>query len=325
VTGVQATAFWINAPGEGELRAEAVPEPGSDEVLVHARYGAISRGTEAMVFQGRVPPSEYSRMRAPFQQGDFPGPVKYGYISVGEVERGPDAFRGQMVFCLHPHQTCYTVPVDAVVPIPPGVPPERAVLAANLETAVNGLWDLAPKVGDRISVIGAGVVGCLCAWLAARIPGSRVELIDTNPERAAVASRLGAVFELPADASHDVDGVIHCSGHPAGLATALRIAGFEATVLEMSWYGTAAVELPLGEAFHARRLVLRSSQVGAVAAPQRGRWNNRRRLGLALDLLTDPKLDSLITGESPFDELPTVMARMAAAPAATICHRIRYS
>ena len=321
----QARSFWITAPGKGKLRHEDLPEPGPDEVQVRSRYGAISRGTEAMVFLGRVPPSEYSRMRAPFQGGDFPHPVKYGYINVGEIERGPEALRGQTVFCLHPHQTRYTVPADAVVPIPPDVPPARAVLAANLETAVNGMWDLAPKVGDRISVIGAGAVGCLCAWLAAQIPGSRVELIDTNPARAALASRLGVHFALPADASLDVDGVIHCSGHQAGLATSLRIAGFEATVLEMSWYGAKSVSAPLGEAFHARRLVLRSSQVGAVPATQRARWNHRRRLGLALDLLTDPKLDSLITGESLFDELPTVMARMAEAPDDTICHRIRYT
>ena len=307
------------------MRTEPLVEPGPGEVLVRTRYSALSRGTESLVFRGEVPPSEYKRMRAPFQAGDFPAPVKYGYINVGEVERGPAALVGRLVFCLYPHQTRYVVPTDAVVPLPPAVPPSRAVLAANLETAVNGLWDLAPQIGDRIAVVGGGAVGCLVAWLAARIPGCHAELIDSNPNRAAIAARLGVGFALPEAARPDADGVVHCSGSAAGLATALRIAGFEARVLEMSWYGTQVVAVPLGEAFHARRLCLRSSQVGAVAAVQRARWSHRRRLTLALDLLTDPLLDCLITAESPFDDLPGVLARLAEDPGDTICHRIFYT
>lgn len=324
MTEPQARAFWVTAPFKGKLRSEPLPSPGPDEVMVRTRYGALSRGTESLVFRGEVPPSEYGRMRAPFQVGDFPAPVKYGYISVGEVEKGPVELLGRTVFCLYPHQSRYVVPVDAVVPVPPAVPPARAVLAANMETAVNGLWDLSPRVGDRVAVVGAGAVGCLVARLAGRIPGCRVELVDSNPDRAAVAAELGVAFRLPDQASPDADRVVHCSGSAAGLATALRLAGFEATVLEMSWYGNRAVDVPLGEAFHARRLCLRSSQVGAVAAAQRPRWSHRRRLVLALELLADPVLDSLITGESPFDELPDVLARLADGPGDSICHRIRY-
>lgn len=324
MTAPEATAFWITGSRQGKLRSETLSPPGPDQVMVRTRYSAISRGTEALVFRGEVPPSEYRRMRAPFQAGEFPAPVKYGYINVGEVERGPAEWLGRAVFCLYPHQTRYVVPVDAVVPLPPQVPPARAVLAANLETAVNGLWDLAPRIGDRIAVVGAGAVGCLVAWLAARVPGCCVELIDRNPQRAAVAAELGVAFALPAAAAVDADGVVHCSGSAAGLATALRVAGLESTVLEMSWYGTQSVALPLGEAFHAQRLCLRSSQVGMVAAAQRSRWSPRRRLALALDLLADPALDCLITGESPFDELPNVLARLADDPGDNICHRIRY-
>ncbi len=292
--------------------------------MVRTLYSAVSRGTETLVFRGEVPPSEYSSMRAPFQAGDFPAPVKYGYVNVGRVERGPAALLGRLVFCLYPHQTRYIVPAASVVPIPREVPATRAVLAANLETAVNGLWDLSPAIGDRIAVVGAGAVGCLCAWLAARIPGCRVELIDINPKRGDVAAQLGVDFALPADASAEADAVLHCSGSPEGLATALRIAGFEATVLEMSWYGSRPVAVPLGEAFHARRLSLRSSQVGTVAPAQRSRWSHRRRLALALDLLADPILDCLITSESAFEELPDVIARLAGNPGHTICHRIYY-
>jgi threonine dehydrogenase-like Zn-dependent dehydrogenase len=319
-----AAAFWITAANQGEIRTEPLPPLADGEVEVRTRFSGISRGTEALVFRGQVPDSEYQRMRAPFQAGDFPAPVKYGYISVGDVEQGPAALLGRTVYCLYPHQTRYRVPAAAVHPLPDDVPPERAVLAANLETTVNGLWDAAPRIGDRIAVVGAGTLGCLCAWLATRIPGCGVELIDTSPKRAAVAAALGTRFRLPAEATPEADLVIHASGQPAGLATALELAGFEATVLELSWYGTRDVPLPLGRAFHQRRLTLRSSQVGSVAAAQRARWDHRRRMALALGLLTDPALDVLITGEDAFADLPSVMARLAADPGDTLMHRIRY-
>jgi threonine dehydrogenase-like Zn-dependent dehydrogenase len=319
---IDARAFWIAQPGRGEIRAERVAVPGSDEVLVSTLYSAISRGTEALVFEGRVPAGEFRRMRAPFQKGDFPAPVKYGYISVGVVEEGPPDLRGREVFCLHPHQTRYVVPVGAVQPLPPNLPAKRAVLAANMETALNGIWDAAPAVGDRVAVVGAGVVGCLVAWLAAGIRGCDVELIDIDPARRATADALGLDFALPADAAPDADVVVHTSGAPQGLATALGLAAFEATVVEMSWYGDRRVDVPLGEAFHGRRLALKSSQVGAVAPAVRARRTHRQRLALALDLLRDAALDALIDGESDFDELPGVMRELGETGA--LCRRIRY-
>ena len=320
-----ARAFWITAAGRGEIRAETLPEPADGEVLVRALYSAVSRGTESLVFAGRVPPSEYERMRAPFQTGDFPAPVKYGYISVGVVEHGPRALLGQAVFCLYPHQTRYVVPAHAVHPLPGEVPPGRAVLAANLEAVVNGLWDAAPRVGDRIAVVGAGTLGCLCAWLAARLPGCEVQLVDTNPEKAAAAKALGVAFTRPGRAAREADLVVHASGTAAGLATALELAGFEATVLEMSWFGDRRTALPLGEAFHARRLTLQSSQVAAIGAAQRARWSARRRMELVLRLLAEPRLDSLITAESPFEALPAVLEALSTAPGNTLCHRIAYT
>jgi threonine dehydrogenase-like Zn-dependent dehydrogenase len=319
-----ARAFWVVAPGRGEIRAEPLPAPSPDDVVVRALYSGISRGTEALVFQGRVPPSEYRRMRAPFQAGDFPAPVKYGYASVGYVEHGPRDLRNRSVFVLHPHQTRYVVPAQSVHILPETVPPARAVLAANLETAVNGLWDARPHVGGRIVIIGAGAVGSLIAWLAGRMPGCDVELVDVNPARAAIAQALGVRFATPERISDAADVVFHASGSPAGLETALRIAGFEATVVEMSWYGDKLVPVPLGENFHARRLTLKSSQVGSVAQSQRARWDTRRRIQMALALLADDTLDVLISGESEFDALPSTMAQLAAAPGATICHRVRY-
>ena len=321
---VEARAFWVTEPGRGELRNETLRAPEADEALVRTLFSGVSRGTETLVFSGSVPERERRRMRAPFQVGEFPAPVKYGYCNVGVVEQGPDALVGRPVFCLYPHQTRYVVPITALHPLPDGVPPARAVLAANLETAVNGLWDAAPRIGDRVAVIGAGTVGCLAAWLAARIAGAEVELIDIDERKAAAAGALGVDFRTPATATHDVDVAIHASGSAAGLATALQLAGFEATVLEMSWYGTRAPAVPLGESFHSRRLTLRSSQVGAISAAQRARWDFGRRMRLVLRLLARPELDALLTGASRFEDLPAVLERLANGAEYTLCHRIEY-
>jgi len=324
MTDEPARAFWVRAPGQGEIRDEPLAPEAPGLALVQALYSGISRGTEALVFLGRVPASEHERMRAPFQGGAFPAPVKYGYASVGRVLDGAAPLVGRTVFCLHPHQTRYRVPEDALVPLPAGVPAPRAVLAANLESAVNALWDAPPAPGDRVAVVGAGALGCLVAHLAGRVPGARVELIDVNPARAAVAHALGVGFAAPASARAGADLVVHASATAAGLDTALALAGFEATVLELSWYGDAAVPVHLGEHFHSRRIRLQSAQVGAVAAARRARRSRRARLELALELLADDALDALITGEDRFEELPRVMARLARGGADTICHRIRY-
>ncbi|MCG5514791.1 MULTISPECIES: zinc-binding alcohol dehydrogenase [unclassified Ectothiorhodospira] len=319
-----ATAFWIATPGRGELRREILPPLPADHVQVTALYSGISRGTESLVFHGHVPPTEYQRMRAPFQAGDFPGPVKYGYASVGRVDCGPADLMGRSVFCLHPHQDHYQVPATAVTPLPGGLPPGRAVLAANMETAINGIWDAGIGPGDRVCVIGAGVVGALVAYLAARIPGTRVTLVDINEGRAALAKALGAGFARPEAAPGDQDHVIHVSGQPDGLDHALTLAGDEGLVLEMSWYGDRPVTLPLGGAFHARRLTLRSSQVGRLPPSRTPRWDYRRRLALALELLKDPVLEPLISGESDFLALPRVMPSLADGGGQVLCHRIRY-
>jgi 2-desacetyl-2-hydroxyethyl bacteriochlorophyllide A dehydrogenase len=320
----EARAFWLAAPGRGEIRKESLAAPRDGEVLVRAVMSAVSRGTEALVFAGRVPPSQYRAMRCPFQAGDFPAPVKYGYASVGVVEAGPRTLMGRRVFCLHPHQDRYVVPADAVRPVPDAVSDARAALAANMETAVNALWDGAPRIGDRIAIIGAGVVGSLVAALAARIPGTQVELIDVNPVRSAVAAALGCAFAVPQEARGDADLVFHASGASAGLATALRIAGFEARIVELSWYGDHKVEAPLGEDFHARRLTIQSSQVGAVAPARRARASRARRLDLALSLLGDPVFDRLITATCALDDLPATMARLVATPGDTLCQLVRY-
>jgi threonine dehydrogenase-like Zn-dependent dehydrogenase len=323
-----ARQFWIRSPGHGEIVRARLAARQKDEVLVRTLYSAISRGTESLVFRGEVPVSQYEAMRAPFQEGQFPGPIKYGYSSVGTVEEGPETgptdLTGRIVFCLYPHQDLYCVPAARVTRVPDDLPAGRAVLAANMETAVNVLWDARPSAGDRIIVIGAGVVGLLVAWLCRQMPGACVTVVDVNPAREAAADRLGLVFrtELPRDA--DADLVIHASGQPEGLTGALAVAGVEATIVEASWYGVRPVQLPLGEAFHSRRLTLRSSQVGRIPADRVPRWNTQRRMALALRLLRHPQLDALISGESAFEDLPGVLEKLSRDPAAALCHRIRY-
>ena len=319
-----ARAFWTVAPGRGEIRAETLPVAATGDVVVRALFSGVSRGTESLVFHGGVPPEEYQRMRAPFQAGDFPGPVKYGYASVGRVDAGPAALAGRIVFCLFPHQTSYIVPATAVQLVPDGVPAARAVLAANMETALNGVWDARVLPGDHVTVVGGGTVGCLVAWLAGKIPGCDVQLVDIAADRAGIAQHLGVRFAQPADAAGARDIVIHASGAPAGLDTALALAGFEATIVELSWYGDRAVTAALGKAFHAQRLTLKSSQVGHVPADRRARWTYTRRLATALALLADPVLDALITSEAAFDELPGLMPSLTSATSRALCHRVRY-
>ena len=319
-----ARAFWVSGPGAGEIRPAELPDPGPDEVLVRTLRTGVSRGTETLVFRGEVPVSQYAAMRAPFQEGDLPGPVKYGYLNVGVVEEGPAALRGRTVFCLYPHQTAYVVPATAVHAVPDGVPPARAVLAGTVETAVNALWDATPLLGDRATVVGAGMVGCCVARLLARFPGVDVQLVDVDPGRAATAAALGATFAPPSEAATGRDLVVHTSATGDGLRLALDLIAPGATVTELSWYGDREVTLSLGERFHSDRLGIRSSQVGTIAPARRATRTFADRLALALDLLRDPAFDALVTGESAFEQLPDVISGMAAGTFPALCHVITY-
>lgn len=321
---MQASALWYVGPGQADIRSETLEAAGADAVSVRALYGAVSRGTERLVYFGRVPESDHQRMRAPFMAGAFPFPVKYGYANVGTVESGPRDLVGQTVFALFPHQDRYLLPADAVTPVPERVPPTRAVLAANMETALNATWDAAPGPADKIAVIGAGVVGALVARLCGRMPGTTVTLVDVDPKRAALAEALGVRFALPDAAPTECDLVFHASASAAGLATALRLAGTEASVVELSWYGAGEIPVPLGAAFHSRRLRLVSSQVGSIAPSRRPRWDYRARRAAALALLDDPALDALIAPAIPFRELPARLPDLLGPSGGVLCQLVRY-
>lgn len=319
-----ASALWYCGPGRVEIRQETIAAPKDDEIRVRALYSAISRGTEALVFGGKVPKSEFERMRAPFMAGDFPFPVKYGYAIAGRVESGAERLRGKNIFALHPHQNLFNVPASAIVELPETLPPQRAVLAANMETALNAVWDAAPGPSDRIAVVGAGVVGSLVAYLCGHLPGADVTLVDINRGRAELAKTLGVGFAGPADAKGDCDLVVHASGFPDGLRTAIELAGEEATVLEMSWYGDTTVTAMLGGAFHSRRLRLVSSQVGKIAPSHRPRWTHGRRLTAAVALLEDSRLDALLAPMIGFQDLTQRLPQILDARSGILCQPIAY-
>jgi threonine dehydrogenase-like Zn-dependent dehydrogenase len=320
----KSRALWVEAPGRAVLREEVLPPPGPDEALVAMRFSALSRGTERLVFSGRVPAAQAPFMRAPFQVGAFPFPIKYGYCAVGEILDGPAERIGQSVFCLHPHQDFFVAPLSALRPIPEGVPLRRAVLAANLETALNAVWDSGAGPGDRIFVVGAGLVGLLVTALTASLPGAEVFVCDLDSSREKWASGFGATFVAPDAAPRDMDMVFHASASASGLALALDCAGLEAKVVEMSWYGEGDVAVPLGGGFHHKRLQLISSQVGQVSPSRRPRWTFPRRLDKALDLLRDPRFDLLLGEDTAFADLPRELPRLLAPGAPGLAALIRY-
>lgn len=321
---VVSQSLWYSAPERAEIRTEVLGPLPENSVQVRTLFSALSRGTESLVFKGLIPQSEYTRMGAPFMGGKLPFPVKYGYSNVGRVELGPPELIGQLVFSLMPHQSLFQTELANVLVIPAEIPAQRAVLAANMETALNAVWDAAPGPGDRIVIIGAGVLGSLVAYLCGHLPGAEVTLVDINPERAVLAKKLGVHFSSPESAPKDCDLVIHCSASAAGLSTAIELAGEEATILELSWYGSNKIDVSLGSAFHSRQLTLQSSQVGHISLTRRPRWSHRRRLTAALGMLSDSRLDNLLTEPIRFEDLPAKLPQIFSAQSSALCCLIQY-
>jgi threonine dehydrogenase-like Zn-dependent dehydrogenase len=317
---MSARALWVVAPGEVALRDTPLPTRGPEDLLVRMLASGISRGTERLVLHHRVPANQHAVMRAPLQEGDFAGPVKYGYCAVGMVEEGRLA--GRRVFALAPHQARFVAPIGLCAVLPDALPTARAVLGANMETALNIVWDARPLAGERALVVGAGVVGLLSAFLLAQIPGMEVVVTDRDLSRAAIAEAMGARFAAPDAVPGERELIIHASASEAGLCLALDRAGFEARIIEASWFGAARPALPLGENFHQKRLSLISTQVGSVAPAMRGRRSHAERMALALRLLCDARLDGLLEAPVAFDDLPGRYAALLDEPA--LCPVISY-
>ncbi len=324
VSSVLSQSLWYVGPERVEMRSEVLEPLPENHVQVRSIFSALSRGTESLVYKGLIPESEYTRMAAPFMGGKLPFPVKYGYSNVGRIELGPSELIGQLVFSLMPHQSIFQTELTNVFMIPAQIPAQRAVLAANMETALNAVWDASPGPGDRIAIIGGGVLGSLVAYLCGHLPGAEVTLVDINPERAVLAKKLGVQFSSPESAPKECDLVIHCSATAAGLSTAIESAGEEATVLELSWYGANTIDVSLGGAFHSRQLRLQSSQVGHISSAHRPRWSHRRRLATALSMLSDDRLDHLLTEPIRFESLPSQLPQIFSAQNSQLCCLIQY-
>lgn len=324
VIGSEARSLWYVAPEIVEIRSEFLKPIADGEVIVRTLFGALSRGTESLVYRGEIPKTEYLRMAAPWMDGNFPYPVKYGYCNVGRIEDGPRDRVGQLVFALRPHQNLYVSDVEDVLPLPIGLPAERAVLSANMETALNAVWDASPGPGDKILIVGGGLVGCLIAYLCTGLKGADVTLMDINPERSVVASALGVQFVLEHSIPTECDVVFHCSASSAGLASAISAAGEEAQVLELSWYGNREINLSLGGAFHSRQIRLQSSQVGHISVTRRPRWTHKKRLEAAMNMLIDDRLDVLFTHGVDFEDLPQQLPNLLSSDSKALCCLIRY-
>lgn len=305
-----ARGLWHIGPGQSELRTERLAPLRPGEVRIKTEFSGLSRGTERLVANGEIPQSEWLRMRAPMQAGNFPFPVKYGYAAAGIVVGGAESAIGKRVFALHPHQDIFQVPEAQVFELPNHVTTRRAVLAANMETALNAHWDAGTAPGDRLLVVGAGAVGLLIAYIARRIAGTDVTIVDVDPGKRQVASALGLKLVRPAEVHADNRIVFHASATAEGLETALNACAFEGTVVEVSWHGGKPVPVMLGGAFHSRRLKIISSQVGHVAPSHRGQVTNRDRLGRAISLLDDPALDALVETDVAFADLPARLPKI---------------
>ncbi|GFZ81618.1 dehydrogenase [Nesterenkonia alkaliphila] len=310
MTTTPAHEFWIEAPYSARVRETALPEPGAEEVLIETEFSALSPGTETLIYRGEVPETVTALMAAPQQLGELPCPVSHGYLNVGRVSRGPQELLGQRVFTLAGHRSHVVVPGADCHPVPEGMPSERALLAGIAEVGLNAVWESQVTLGDRVAVVGAGLVGLVTALLLQRLSPARLQVLETAPGRRRRAQQLGLDAVSPEAAEADNDAVLHTSATALGLARALEITGDDAVLVEMSWYGAAEPQVPLGADFHARRLRLISSQVGQVAAPRRLRRSRSSRLAAALNLL-DERFDALVTGSSPLEQLPQVMDAFA--------------
>lgn len=298
-----ARSFWLTEKGRGVLRRETLPAPAPGWCVVQTLFSAVSPGTERLVALGKVPAALREEMACPYMGGGFPFPVKYGYSLVGEVIDGPPKLRGRRVHILHPHQDVCVVRVEDARPLPDSLPPARATLASNMETAVTAAWDSGVVLGERVLVVGFGIVGALVAHVLGRGPAVEVEVVDRRPDRRRLAEAMGfRASGAPGPDAYDL--AFDTSGSPSGLQAAIDAVGVEGRVVAVSWYGTEPARLALGGTFHSRRKRILSSQVSRIPGALQPRFDRARRTALVFRLLESPELDRLMGPRVPFAELP---------------------
>ena len=320
----------------GPFRAQIVPVQLASlkkgHVLVKAVFGGISRGTESLVFQGKVPQSEWANMRCLHQDGEFEFPVSYGYSLVGSVVETANASGrlrvGDRVFVMHPHQNEIVVEEHYCNVLPAGLPDERAVLSANAETALNAIWDAGLTRGDTVAVFGAGVLGLLIAVIAAKRIDSQIVVIDRLDDRRETVERLGLRFLGPSDEieyRENFDCIFNTTASGEALQNAINLANFEGRIMEVSWYGNKPVELCLGGRFHSQRLSIISTQVGSVSKQMRPDVSPADRMQLAMAELLDARFDYLLEPPIAFKKLPEAIAGILGENKNALCQLISYT
>ncbi|MGI9350414.1 MAG: zinc-dependent alcohol dehydrogenase [Rhizobiaceae bacterium] len=333
VTGSRARRLTYPACGKGIIEYAQLIDIKDENVTLKTLYSGISKGTESLVFNGNVPESEWTRMQCPFMTGSFAFPITYGYACVCEVMECGKAVEnlelGDRVFILHPHQDLMCVPASACHKLPDIIPTKRGVLSANMETGLNSVWDAEISGKPACAVIGAGVVGLMTAHALRETTGVSPIVLDVNPAKEKIISKLGFNFANPSRHTDlnlpEFEFLFHTSASSEGLQTAIDLAGFEARIVELSWYGEKPVSLLLGGAFHSKRLRIIASQVGSIAPAMRAELDQSERIKQAMALLDDPRLDSLLETEIEFSEVPDHLHDLLGPQSDILCQVIRYT
>lgn len=329
----RARALIFSAPGKLRIEDVDVADVSEGEVLVLTRWSGISAGSELLAYRGQVDAAVQLDERLDALSGTFGYPFRYGYACVGRVEasRASGLCPGDLVFAFHPHQDRILVDARDVVPLD-GAAGRESVLFASLETALQLSLDSGGVQAERVVVLGLGAVGLLTAMLLHR-GGALVLAADPQVFRRELAGSLGVRSVAPADVVAEVadwtsgEGValvVEASGHPSALRQALDLLAHEGTALVASWYGVQPVSLPLGGAFHRRRLHIRSSQVSSIPAELSGRWSLQRRRQRTVALLAELPMAALLTDEYPFEQAPVAYADLAAGRRPMMCTTLRY-
>ncbi len=330
-----ASALVFTGPREVALEERPVESPGPDEVLVRSRVSAISPGTELLVYRGDAPTDLEADVSIDALEGDLSFPTRYGYATVGEVvETGPGAegYHGERVFAFHPHQSRFCAGVPELFISPPDLDDEALALLPTAETATNLLLDGGPRVGERVVVFGAGVVGLATVRLLAELSLEELVVVEPLEGRRELARAFGADRTVPPGATGTfadsdppgADLVYEVSGQPEALDAALSVAGYDGRVVVGSWYGSKRADLDLGGSFHRDRIGVTSSQVSTISPELRGRWSRERRRGTALDALRRIDTDRLVTDRVPFRSAPAAYERLDTDPERTLQVLLEY-
>lgn len=304
---MQSKSLWFknqfHAVMETEMLPVLPPNKKKNSCLIKTLFTAISPGTEYLVYSGGVPKKLYVEMRCPYMGGDFSFPIKYGYSLVGQVLDGPTSLKGKLIHTLHPHQDYARISAEDVYVIPDGISPQRATLASNMETALNAIWDSGVNIGDKVLIVGFGIIGSLIARILSFIPQVEVDVLDVQPAKITLIEQLGfSIYKEEKEKKYDL--AFHTSGSGPGLQTSINNVGLEGKIIETSWYGDKEVNLCLGETFHSQRKLIISSQVSHLPACKSARWDYKRRKEVVFQLLLHPEFDAHITHTIAFHNLP---------------------